>query len=419
MVLAERGMARTFQLVQIFPQLTVAETIAAAVVIAQGKQWRLFSRCCPAMPRSTRASRRSPASSAWSAGCDTVSRLLSQGEKKLLDVASAFALEPEVILLDEPTSGVSTAEKHGVMKTLIGAAKAAGVKAIILVEHDMDLVAAYSHRIIALSEGQGAGGPAARGRSSPIRSSSRPWSASAGDTRCSSVDDLVVDIEGSHILRGVSLEVAAGELVCLVGRNGAGKSTTFRTIMGQRKPVSGAIALEGRSHRRACAPSRSPGWASASRRRKARCSATSPWPRTSCCRPGRGQTERSAAEREALAYRVFPKLERYRARGGQQLRAASARWCRSPARWRSIPSCCCSTSRPRACRRPSCRRSSRASPRSAQLGHAVLIAESNLHHVPDFADRLYVIERGEIIFAGPPADARKDPAVAKIVDGAG
>ena len=84
----------------------------------------------------------------------TVSRLLSQGEKKLLDVASAFALKPEVILLDEPTSGVSTAEKHGVMKTLIAAAGAAGVKAIILVEHDMDLVASYSQRIIALSEGR-------------------------------------------------------------------------------------------------------------------------------------------------------------------------------------------------------------------------------------------------------------------------
>ena len=69
-----------------------------------------------------------------------MSRLLSQGEKKLLDVASAFALKPEVILLDEPTSGVSTAEKHGVMKTLIAAAASAGVKAIILVEHDMDLV---------------------------------------------------------------------------------------------------------------------------------------------------------------------------------------------------------------------------------------------------------------------------------------
>jgi ABC-type branched-subunit amino acid transport system ATPase component len=49
----------------------------------------------------------------------------------------------------------------------------------------------------------------------------------------------------------------------------------------------------------------------------------------------------------------------------------------------------------------------------------VLIAESNLHHVPDFADRLYVIERGEIIFAGPPAEVRRDPAVARVVDGVG
>ena len=44
------------------------------------------------------------------------------------------------------------------------------------------------------------------------------------------------------------------------------------------------------------------------------------------------------------------------------------------------------------------------------FGHAVFIAESNVHHVPDFTDRLYVIERGEIIFAGRPAQARKDPA---------
>src|SRR5260221_9367015 len=48
------------------------------------------------------------------------------------------------------------------------------------------------------------------------------------------------------------------------------------------------------------------------------------------------------------------------------------------------------------------------------MGHAVLIAESNMHHVPDFADRLYVIERGEVIFSGLPAEAAKDPAVARI-----
>ena len=176
MVLAERGMARTFQLVQIFPQLTVAETIAAAVVSQQGKQWRLFSRLSADAAVSARVEEIARIFG-LERRLDSRSRLLSQGEKKLLDVASAFALNPEVILLDEPTSGVSTAEKHGLMKTLIGAAKTAGVKAIILVEHDMDLVASYSHRIIALSEGR-CWRTCRRGPSSPIRSSSRPWSAS-------------------------------------------------------------------------------------------------------------------------------------------------------------------------------------------------------------------------------------------------
>jgi branched-chain amino acid transport system ATP-binding protein len=51
------------------------------------------------------------------------------------------------------------------------------------------------------------------------------------------------------------------------------------------------------------------------------------------------------------------------------------------------------------------------------FGHAVCIAESNIHHVPEFADRLYVIERGEIIFAGKPVQARQDPAVRRIIEG--
>jgi branched-chain amino acid transport system ATP-binding protein len=51
------------------------------------------------------------------------------------------------------------------------------------------------------------------------------------------------------------------------------------------------------------------------------------------------------------------------------------------------------------------------------FGHALFIAESNIHHVPDFADRLYVIERGEVIFTGKPEAAAKDAVVARIVGG--
>ena len=151
--LADRGVARAFQLIQIFPQLSVAETIAAAVVSRQKKRWRLLARLAGDAEISRRVADVAEIFG-LSSRLDTPSANLSQGEKKLLDVASAFALDPQVILLDEPTSGVSTADKHGIMNTLIDAAKAAGVKGIVLVEHDMDLVAAYSHRIIALSEGR-------------------------------------------------------------------------------------------------------------------------------------------------------------------------------------------------------------------------------------------------------------------------
>ena len=58
-----------------------------------------------------------------------------------------------------------------------------------------------------------------------------------------SIQDLVVDIEGSRILQGISLALQKGEMVCLLGRNGAGKTTLFRTIMGYRRATSGSIAL--------------------------------------------------------------------------------------------------------------------------------------------------------------------------------
>ncbi|HEY6132772.1 MAG TPA: ABC transporter ATP-binding protein [Rubrivivax sp.] len=151
--LAQRGMARAFQLVHIFPAMTVAETIAVAVVSQSDKSLRLF-----ASVKADEAVRQKVHEVAAIFGLegklDTESRLLSQGEKKLLDIASAFALVPEVILLDEPTSGVSSGDKHGIMRTLIAAAQRAGVKAIILVEHDMDLVAEYSSRIVALQGGK-------------------------------------------------------------------------------------------------------------------------------------------------------------------------------------------------------------------------------------------------------------------------
>jgi branched-chain amino acid transport system ATP-binding protein len=151
--LARLGMARSFQLVQIFPDLTVLETLEAAVVSRLGRGTRLFASL-----RGDRAVRAEALEIAEMFGlaerARVPARVLPQGDKKLLDVASAFTLRPEIILLDEPTSGVSTADKHAVMEILVAAARRIGLRSIIQVEHDMDIVFGYSDRIIALHQGR-------------------------------------------------------------------------------------------------------------------------------------------------------------------------------------------------------------------------------------------------------------------------
>lgn len=150
--LARRGMSRAFQLVNVFPALTVRETLAVAVASRLRRIANPFRSL--SKDRELQADvERVAEVLGLRAKLDTVASTLSQGEKKLLDIASAFALNPTVILLDEPTSGVSTGDKHSIMEVLVAAAKSAGVRGIVQVEHDMDLVARYSHRIVALQEG--------------------------------------------------------------------------------------------------------------------------------------------------------------------------------------------------------------------------------------------------------------------------
>jgi branched-chain amino acid transport system ATP-binding protein len=231
-----------------------------------------------------------------------------------------------------------------------------------------------------------------------------------------SVHDLVVDIDDSPILRGVSLDVAAGQLVCLVGRNGAGKSTSFRTIMGQRTPTAGSIALDGhniiglRPFEIArlgvgFAPEESEVFGELT------VAENILLPTWTCA------SARTAAEREAQAYRIFPRLERYRSRGGQQLSGGERKMV-SIARALALDPKLLLLDEPTEGLSPAIVPAIVEGIASIRaLGHAVLIAESNLHHVPEFADRLYVIERGEIIYAGPVTEVRKDAAVAKVVEG--
>ena len=77
---------------------------------------------------------------------------LSEGDKKVLDTAMAFALKSKFLLLDEPTSGVATGDKFKVMDTIVSAIKKQKM-ACMIIEHDMDIVSDYSDRVLVLSEG--------------------------------------------------------------------------------------------------------------------------------------------------------------------------------------------------------------------------------------------------------------------------
>ena len=83
---------------------------------------------------------------------DDNARDLAQGERKLLDVALAYALKPKLLFLDEPTSGVSTRDKGQIMDTIASVVRGEGITAVI-VEHDMDVVFKYSDRIVVMAQG--------------------------------------------------------------------------------------------------------------------------------------------------------------------------------------------------------------------------------------------------------------------------
>ncbi len=232
-----------------------------------------------------------------------------------------------------------------------------------------------------------------------------------------SVESLDVFIQSSHILRQVSLEVGEREVVCLVGRNGAGKTTTLRTIMGYMQPRAGRVVFHGeeiqgrRTHEIALkglgfAPEDSGIFADLT---VAENIEIATWTR-------RG--ERPAAERIERAYEVFPALRRYRERKGPEM-SGGERKMLSMARALALDPRVLLLDEPFEGLSPAIIPAvSEGIARITERGHSILLAESNIHHVPDFATRLYVIERGQIIFAGRPDAVRCDGATMRVIGGA-
>jgi branched-chain amino acid transport system ATP-binding protein len=146
------GIARSFQIVNLFDGLSVFDNVALAIFSREGKAVRIA-----ALADHDWDVRREALDVLEQFGLagksGTPAGGLAQGERKLLDVAVAYALRPKLLFLDEPTSGVSTRDKTQIMDTVSSVVRAGAVTAVII-EHDMDVVFRYSDRIVMMHEGR-------------------------------------------------------------------------------------------------------------------------------------------------------------------------------------------------------------------------------------------------------------------------
>jgi branched-chain amino acid transport system ATP-binding protein len=150
--LTRLGVCRSFQIPQLFDSLSAYENLLVGLgIVALGKS-RFAGNALEGRSAEEAASemlRRFH----LEANRDTAASLLPEGVRKLLDIAMALAVKPRLLLLDEPTSGVSAEEKFALMDLVLGAIRKERVT-VLFVEHDMEIVRGYAQRVVAFYEGR-------------------------------------------------------------------------------------------------------------------------------------------------------------------------------------------------------------------------------------------------------------------------
>lgn len=143
---ARLGIGRTFQIINLFRNLTVRQNMQLA--LGEKRLKRLFD--IPHASQFLRAGEFAR-SLLLSEKLDAVVSSLSYGEQRVLDIVLALLLEPTLILLDEPTAGLSSAETRIVLNLIQGLP---GEKTLVIIEHDMDVVFEVADRIVVLNYGE-------------------------------------------------------------------------------------------------------------------------------------------------------------------------------------------------------------------------------------------------------------------------
>jgi ABC-type branched-subunit amino acid transport system ATPase component len=268
-VRVRRGLARTFQQPEVFAELTVREHLMLASRLAHrpSRAWT-----DPFTGRFLRTDEHSEAALAalledleLSAVAEQPVGSLPLGVSRLVEIGRATATRPRVVLLDEPFSGLNPTESRALVRTLARMREASGV-AMVLVEHDVEVVFELSQRVYVLdfgeliAEGTPAEiqhdpavraaylGDAADGAGSPKPAATtiaRIPPQDAATAPLLDVTGLCVQYGNAMALDDVTLQVPRGAVTAVLGANGAGKTTFARAVSGLVPVDRGEVVFDG------------------------------------------------------------------------------------------------------------------------------------------------------------------------------
>jgi branched-chain amino acid transport system ATP-binding protein len=250
--IARAGIARTYQTTKLFPAMSVIDNVLVA--IRRGRLGGLFSAADT--PNDTAIATGLLDFVGYRGALEIAAGDLPHVDRRLVEIARALAMCPSVLLLDEPAAGLMRADKVELSKLLRRIADL-GI-AVILVEHDMMLVMGISDRVVVLDAGQ----RIAEGTPAEVRNDARVLKAYLGDSGnrarpratplAGSREPVLTALKitagygAAPVLENLSFDVRDGEMVALIGANGAGKSTTMRVVSGLLRLAEGEIVLDNK-----------------------------------------------------------------------------------------------------------------------------------------------------------------------------
>ena len=255
--IAKLGVTRTFQNIRLFSDMTVLENVMAARHLRSRQTLADAVLGTPRHHAEERAIARAPSSCSKIFDLDGLAdenaTSLPYGSQRRLEIARALATEPQVLLLDEPAAGMNPQESQDLMRAdPVDARRVRADGPPRRAQHegrDGDLRNGPGHRPRRDDRHRHAG----RDPEEPRGDRGLPWRRlSPASGPILKVEHVDVFYGGIHALRDVSLRSRAGEVVTLIGANGAGKSTTLRAITGLLEPRAGRIELRRRGHHRRC-----------------------------------------------------------------------------------------------------------------------------------------------------------------------